>query len=57
MIEGQLAAFRAGEYAKAYSYAATPIKGMFALEDFEAMVKSAYPVIANSSTAGVRLGV
>ena len=49
-IEGQLAAFRAGDYAKAYTYAATPIKGMFTAEVFEKMVKSAYPVIANSRT-------
>ena len=51
VIEGQLAAFRAGEFAKAYTYAASSIKNLFPASDFEEMVKSAYPVIANSSTA------
>lgn len=49
VIEGQLAAFRAGEYTKAYSYAAAPIKDMFPASEFETMVKTAYPVIAHSS--------
>ncbi len=51
VIEGQLAAFRAGDYAKAYTFAASPIKGMFPAEDFETMVKNAYPVIAKSTAA------
>ena len=48
VIEGQLAAFRANDYAKAFTFASTDIQGMFAPEDFEKMVKTAYPVIAHS---------
>ncbi|HEV7404773.1 MAG TPA: DUF4864 domain-containing protein [Chthoniobacteraceae bacterium] len=51
VIEGQLAAFRAEDYAKAYTFAATEIKGMFSKEKFEQMVKAGYPVIAHSTTA------
>ena len=47
-IEGQLAAFRANDYAKAFTFASTDIQGMFAPADFEKMVKTAYPVIAHS---------
>ena len=47
-IDGQLAAFRANDYPKAFTYASTSIQGMFAPEDFEKMVKAAYPVIAHS---------
>ena len=48
VIDGQLAAFRANDYAKAFSYASATIQSMFAPEDFEKMVKVAYPVIAHS---------
>ena len=47
-IDGQLAAFRANDYPKAFSYASATIQSMFAPEDFEKMVKVAYPVIAHS---------
>ncbi len=48
VIDGQLDAFRANDYSKAFAYASSMIQGMFAPEDFEKMVKSAYPVIAHS---------
>ena len=51
VIESQLAAFRAEDYAKAYTFAAEEIRGMFSLAQFEAMVKGGYPIIAHSSSA------
>ena len=51
VIEAQLTAFRANDYTKAFSFASTNIQGMFAPEDFEKMVKAAYPVIAHSTSA------
>ena len=51
VIEGQLAAFRAEDYAKAYTFAATEVQGMFSREQFEEMVKGGYPVIAHSTAA------
>ena len=50
-IDAQLAAFRANDYSKAYTFAATEIKGMFGAPEFEKMVRSAYPVIAHSTAA------
>ncbi len=51
VIDAQLAAFRANDYPKAYSFAATAIQGMFSRDRFEDMVKTAYPVIAHSAKA------
>ena len=51
VIEGQLAAFRADDYRQAYTFAAAGIKTMFGPEQFETMVKMAYPVIAHSASA------
>ena len=51
VIDGQLAAFRAGDYPKAYTFAAGGIKEMFPVENFEMMVKTAYPLIAGSAKA------
>ncbi len=51
VIDAQLAAFRAEDYAKAYTFAAAGIKDMFTQADFEAMVRKSYPVIARSSGA------
>lgn len=48
VIDGQLAAFRANDYTKAFSFASSGIQGMFAPDEFEKMVKTAYPVIAHS---------
>ncbi len=49
VIEAQLAAFRADDYPKAYTFAATEIKDMFAERDFEKMVRTNYAVIAKST--------
>ncbi len=51
VIDGQLAAFRAGDYPKAYTFAAGGIKEMFPVDHFEMMVKTAYPLIAGSAKA------
>lgn len=50
VIDGQLAAFRANDYPKAFTFASSMIQSMFAPDDFEKMVKSAYPVIAHSTS-------
>ena len=50
VIEGQLTAFRANDYPKAYTFAAAEIKEMFPVEDFEKMVRSNYAVIAKSTS-------
>ena len=57
VIEAQLAAFRAGEYDKAYAFAASQIKDMFPVENFKEMVEAAYPVIAHSTTAEFGLAI
>lgn len=51
VVEGQLAAFRANDIARAYTFAAIDIRNMFPLEQFEKMVKGSYPVIAKSKSA------
>lgn len=51
VIDSQLAAFRADDYAKAYTFAAADIQGKFGLPEFEQMVKSGFPVIAHSASA------
>ncbi len=51
VIDAQLAAFRANDYPKAYTFAAGAIQGMFSKERFEDMVKTAYPSIARSAKA------
>ncbi|MBE7213464.1 MAG: DUF4864 domain-containing protein [Gluconacetobacter diazotrophicus] len=51
VIDAQLAAFRANDYPKAYTFAAAGIQGMFSRNQFEEMVKTAYPVIAHSAKA------
>ena len=51
VIDAQLAAFRAGDYPKAYTFAAGGIKEMFPVETFEKMVRTAYPLIAGSAKA------
>jgi hypothetical protein len=49
IVETQLAAFRANDYAKAYVFAASELKAIFSVQDFEEMVKTSYPIIAQSS--------
>ena len=51
VIDAQLAAFRANDYPKAYTFAAESIQEMFPQENFAAMVKTGYPIIANSVRA------
>ncbi len=51
VIEGQLAAFRAGDFGKAYAFASQPIREMFPLAEFQNMVSTAYPIIAGSTKA------
>lgn len=48
VIESQLAAFRSGDFAGAYLFAAESIRAMFPAPQFEQMVRQAYPLIANS---------
>ena len=51
VIRGQLAAFRKGDFAAAYKFAAAGIREQFPLAEFEAMVKSSYPSIAKNTDA------
>lgn len=51
VVEGQLAAFRANDFAKAYSFASTEIQSLYSAGDFESMVRKSYPAIARSSSA------
>ncbi len=46
VVESQFTAFRDGDYARAYSFAATGLQQQFSVEAFERMVKDGYPVIA-----------
>lgn len=51
VIEAQLAAFRAGDFDQAYTFAASPIREMFPLTEFQQMVKTGYPIIVTSVKA------
>ena len=51
VIEAQLAAIRTGDFDKAYSFASAPIKEKFPLAEFQQMVRTGYPIIANSVKA------
>lgn len=51
VIEGQLAAFRAGDFDKAYSFASAPVREKFPLASFKQMVRTGYPLIAASVKA------
>jgi hypothetical protein len=46
VVEGQFRAFRDGDYARAYSFAATGLQQQFTVPAFERMVKDNYPIIA-----------
>lgn len=50
-VEAQLQAFRAGDWTRAYSFAAIDIRNSFPAEKFEQMVKQAYGPIAKSRKA------
>ena len=51
VIALQLTAFRNGDFAAAYTFAAGEIQAQFSAPAFEEMVKSAYPLIAHSGAA------
>lgn len=46
VVESQFTAFRDGDYARAYSFAASGLQQQFNVAAFEKMVKDGYPVIA-----------
>lgn len=46
VMESQFTAFRDGDYARAYSFAAPGIQQQFDVAAFERMVKDGYPIIA-----------
>jgi len=48
VIGAQLAAFRKGDFAGAYDFAAEPFKARISPADFERMMKAGYPLIAHS---------
>ena len=50
----QLAAFRRGDWAGAYAFAAEPIKARFSLDAFREMVTGGYAPIARSARGTVR---
>lgn len=47
VVESQFTAFKDGDYARAYSFAAAGIQQQFNVTAFERMVKNGYPIIAN----------
>lgn len=47
VVESQFNAFRDGDYARAYSFAATGLQQQFTVAAFEMMVKEGYPIIAD----------
>lgn len=51
VVGSQLSAFRQGDFAAAYSYADSQLKGQFALGTFTEMVRGSYPTIARSRSA------
>ena len=51
VIEAQLAAFRKGDVAKAYDYAASDLRAQKPLRNFSAIVKENYPEIWASTRA------
>ena len=46
VVEAQFNAFRDGDYARAYSFAAAELQQQFTVAGFERMVKDGYPIIA-----------
>ena len=48
VVDGQLTAFRKGDWAAAYKFAAKGIRDKFSLADFEKMVRTNYAAIADS---------
>ena len=46
VVEAQFTAFRDGDYARAYSFAAVGLQQQFTVAAFERMVKDGFPIIA-----------
>ena len=46
VVESQFAAFQDGDYARAYSFAASKLQQQLTVAAFERMVKDGYPIIA-----------
>lgn len=46
VVQSQFAAFREGDYARAYSLAAAGLQKQLTVTSFERMVKDGYPIIA-----------
>lgn len=51
IIRQQLDAFRKGDFAAAYKFAAKGIRDQFPVSEFETMVRKGYPIIATSTDA------
>jgi hypothetical protein len=52
VVDSQLAAFRKGDYADAYTHASAVLKEQMSVVALEHMVRNSYPAIANSRDAG-----
>jgi len=57
VIRQQLEAFRRGDYASAYGFAAPGIKAQFPLAAFTEMVRRGYPIIAKSNDVSFGLAL
>ena len=51
VVTRQLAAFAAGNFSLAYTYAAAGIQQLFPLAEFEKMVRTGYPIMLTGPTA------
>ena len=55
VVESQFTAFKDGDYARAYSFAAAGIQQQFNVTAFERMVKNGYPIIASNNVSDFAL--
>lgn len=51
VVAGQLAAFRADDFARAYEFAARALRDQFTLEEFAGMIARGYPLIRRNARA------
>ena len=51
VVDLQLAAFRAGDFKRAYTFAAEPLRLQFTLKEFTVMITRSYPFIAHNERA------
>ncbi len=51
VVEGQLAAFRANDFDKAYGFAAQGLRQQFTVEQFTVMITRGYPIILHNERA------